>query len=473
MSTAPGTVPARGRTAALLLLLTLALVFRVYLAATRPYVHDEINTSIPLSETISFDPDRPNLPLRGPNHGAMPAYVVKAGSTLFGSSAFGNRSAHVLLGLLTMALVYGLAKQWGGPVAGLWAMGLLAFNEYYLDVSSRATAHVPYLFFVGLALAAFVRFLGQQRPAYLFVAAVSTGLAFYCKEHAALLLPVFFLGLLHPRYRGWLARPHAYLAAAVFALVIAPDVAWNLRTEPDSVRIALGAAAPEQTTYSQHLRRIGGVGLSPYPAMFYARGAVQRVHVAVTGSPLVDETPEYQSMNAALGAVLLAVLAMAAAGWRRREWPETFLALHFWSVFGFFTLVDKGNPPGRLDPVSWIWVESTILPAVVLTGVWLSRATGRARVVAWALCFGLLAYAATPTALAIAGRSGSEVRNGRDVVRHFLQVTAITTVERVRSRPLRAVAIAGAAGVAVGALAGFWMGRHSRSRRRGSGGLTR
>src|SRR5690349_5465848 len=93
---------------ALAALLVAALLIRVHLATSREYIHDEINTAIPLSRTISFDPDRLNLPLRGENHGAMPAYFVKVSSSLFGTSAIGYRAVHLIAGLVTVLLIYRL-----------------------------------------------------------------------------------------------------------------------------------------------------------------------------------------------------------------------------------------------------------------------------------------------------------------------------------------------------------------------------
>jgi hypothetical protein len=52
----------------------------------------------------------------------------------------------------------------------------------------------------------------------------------------------------------------------------------------------------------------------------------------------------------------------------------------FWGIFAFFTLIKKGDPPGRLDPVSWIWVEITIVPAVILAGARLTELTAKWRV---------------------------------------------------------------------------------------------
>ena len=276
----------------LLLILLVALGARVQLAMTRDYIHDEDNTAIPLSKTISFAPGNLHLPLRGENHPALPAYVVKASSTLFGTTHLGYRLMHVLLGLVTIALVYAMTRQWYGPGPARWAAVFLAFNEYHLNVSSRATAHVPHLLLVTVAVYAFSRFLATERAIYLYAAGASAGLAFYCKESTGLLLPVFALTLVISKHRRWLLGPHVYLACAVMRSVISPDIIWNLRTNPDTAKVSYNNEAHGQATYAAHLRRIGGLGLSPYPSMFYFRGPVRSLYARVTGSELKDETTD-------------------------------------------------------------------------------------------------------------------------------------------------------------------------------------
>ena len=60
-------------------------------------------------------------------------------------------------------------------------------------------------------------------------------------HRAVLLLPLFFLTLTLPRYRAWLRRPHAYLAAALFFAIVTPDIAWNMtRTQETQVDHAAG-----------------------------------------------------------------------------------------------------------------------------------------------------------------------------------------------------------------------------------------
>jgi hypothetical protein len=377
----------------LIAILLLALVLRLQLATSEPYIHDEDNNSIPLSKTISFDPDHLHLPIRGENHLALPAYVVKASSSLFGATRLGYRMVHVLMGLCTIVLIFVVTRQWYGAAAAGWAAALLAFNEYYLAISARATAHAPQLFFLALAMYAFSRFLAGSSARYLYGAFAAVGAAFYCKEHSALLLPIFLLTLLAQRNRQWYRGPHPYLACALFALLIGPDLVWNLKTGSEESLVNYSNQVARQATYRTHLQRIGGLGFSPYPSMFYARGVVMAAHRLATGRELKDETPEYPSMNPVLGGLLVATVLIAIARPSGADRIRPFLLLWFLGVFGFYTLIRPGNPPGRLDPVSWIWVDGTMLPAVALAGAWLSTGPWRWRLIGWVVGGAALLYA--------------------------------------------------------------------------------
>jgi hypothetical protein len=198
--------------------------------------------------------------------------------------------------------------------------------------------------------------------------------------------------MLHPRYRPWLRRPQPYLACVLFAAVIAPDVYWNMTTDREIARIPYSEAGVGYATYQSHLERIGGVGFSLYPTVFYARDAVMPLYRLATGEELRDETAEYDSMNPVLGVLLVSAVIITTFRPAARDDLRRFLLLWFWGIFGFFTLIARGDPPGRLDPVSWIWVEGTMFPAVILGGAWLAGLTRQPRLVLSALAAGALAY---------------------------------------------------------------------------------
>jgi 4-amino-4-deoxy-L-arabinose transferase-like glycosyltransferase len=279
-------------------------------------------------------------------------------------------------------MVYGMTRQWYGTVPARWAAGLMAFNEYYLNVSSRATAHVPNLLFVTAAVYAFSRFLASERPRYLYLAGASMGLAFYCKESTALLLPVFALTLLISKQRRWLLEPQVYLACVIWALIISPDLVWNMRSN-STTKVTYNNQTVGQANYATHLKRIGGLGLSLYPSMFYFRGTVRSSYLRITGSPMRDNTAEYESVNPAIGLLLLGGVVATAARPRGRDQLRIFLLLMFWGIFGFFSMIKPGDPGGRLDAVSWIWVETTMVAAVVLAGAQLASVSGKWRLPVW------------------------------------------------------------------------------------------
>jgi 4-amino-4-deoxy-L-arabinose transferase-like glycosyltransferase len=378
-----------------LFVLVAAALLRIHVATTVEYVHDEINTAIALARLISFDPDHLNLPLRAVNHGALPAYLVKIGSAIAATDTpLAYRWAHIACGLTIVCLAYALVVRRYGRTAARWAAALLAFNEYFVVMSARATAHIPYLLGAAAALYLFARFLTTQRAVFLYLSAAAVAAAFFCKEHAVLLLGACGLMLLRRDQRSWLTTAHPYAAAALFAVCIAPDIAWNIRADPAVDRVTYGQRdATPQATYARHLQRVGGVRFSAYPLAFYGRSVVRAAYPLVTGGAFDDNTREYQAMNPAIGLILLAGVAATMARVRRLDVVARCLLVYFGLVFGLFSLIKPGSPEG-LDPVSWIWVDATAIPAAALTGIWLSEVAGWQRAAMWMAAAAAMAFAA-------------------------------------------------------------------------------
>jgi len=367
----------------LFLCLVAAFCLRIVVAATQPYLWDEEHNAIPLANSISFSSSHPNLPIRGQHHPALPSYIVKASSALFGHSPLGYRALHVVAGLIGILLIWHLTRLASGDQAALWAAALLAFNEYDVGVSSFATAKGPHLIFMIGSIYAFGRFLLTPRAAWLYAAAAAVGLAFYAKEHALLALPVFAGVLLQSKYRHWFRSPHLYGSLAVVVIVIAPDVLWNL-AKPD----------PEQAGYGDQFSRIGGLGLNGYPFLFFAHHAIRWVYEAVTGSVLADGVAENPSMNVVLGPLLFGLVV--ASTFRKKGFStlRPFLLSLFWFVFIFFVSLRPGRPTLELDPVAWYWTDVVLFPAVILSGSRLANTTGR-----WGIVLKVLAVIGMVTAV--------------------------------------------------------------------------
>jgi hypothetical protein len=274
----------------------------------------------------------------------------------------------VLAGTATIAVLGLAALRWTGFTAALWAMALLAFNEYHIYVSTLAIDKPFQLLFCALAAASFMRFLRDEKPGALYVAGAMTGLGFLCKETTVLLLPAFFACLLlSRRHRPWLKRPAPYVAALIFGAVISPDVAVNFFFD-DTL----------EYTYTDHLSRAAGIGFTRHHLLFFFRDAIAWVY-ALRGEELYDLAPEYASMNSALGLILFGVATvwlarLASSADARNDAVRLYLPLAFWAVLGFFLVIDVSaeGPIRELVYVAWFWVDLTLIPATLMAGAFLA-----------------------------------------------------------------------------------------------------
>jgi hypothetical protein len=168
-----------------------------------------------------------------------------------------------------------------------------------------------------------------------------------------------------------------YLACGLFFCLIAPDIVWNVRMDDTDAA----------TTYRRHLARIGGIGFSRYPLAFFHRDLVEWLEPRLTGRRFVDYIEEYETMNPILGLLLLgSVAAVAFRPALARGRARPFFLILFGLVFGFFTLMIPSDQT-FLDPVSWAWVDSTLIPAVILAGACLAAASLLWRIVLWPTAF--------------------------------------------------------------------------------------
>ncbi len=310
------------------------------------------------------DPRRLSSSVASVRHCAWPR-AVRPQRTWYARSRTDPRVA-------TVALIFLCVRDTGGSATAAWIGALLlAANEYHIHASILTTEKAYYLFFAALAIWFFSRFLRDERATWLYWAAVFTGLAFLCKETAALLGPVFFLTLVATQRRVWLARREPYFAALLCVAVISPDIWWNIK----------GQNADAMADYSRHLSGAGSLGLTYQPLLLYGRDAVSWL-LAKAGRPFFDNAEEYAAGNFVLSLVIAGgvLSALLNARWRRDPRVVLFSVL-FLFVLGFFTVIGQRSAAG-LDAFGFFWGDLSLIGGVVLGGLWAGTLSGVPRATA-------------------------------------------------------------------------------------------
>lgn len=340
---------------------------------------------IPIALTISPD----HLPLRVSQHGALPAYLIRASGMIFGETLLGFRMLSVIAGTATIVLLFLIAARWWGTWPGLIAAAILAIERYHIAISGVAFDLAFDLFFIALTLYCFSRFLHAPREpagqryqgAWLVAAGVACGFAFLCKELSAMLVPGYGLALLAAGEARWFKRPATWIAAAAFVVVIAPDLyasATTTEAERRDLRDRHLAAARQFGTvvdhasytehglymsYGDHWSRFRGLGFNATPLYFYVGDILERL-----GIEQYNGFGEFPFMNPWLGSLLL--IGVLAALVHRGKDPLTIaLLVLFALVFVVLSSVQIGAARTNLpsDPsMLFYWVDRTLFPAILL-----------------------------------------------------------------------------------------------------------
>lgn len=156
---------------------------------------------------------------------------------LFGPSNFGAALPSLILGSLTIPLVWWVGRRWFGPVAGLSSATLAAFSDIHILFSRTALTDVPLCFFLLAAVYFFWEAVarspafrrngppegGTTSGVFILTVGVTTGLAWWTK------------------YNGWL--PLAIGLAGVIPWAIA-SCAFDAKRQARSLRTCLFAPAP-------------------------------------------------------------------------------------------------------------------------------------------------------------------------------------------------------------------------------------
>jgi len=113
----------------------------------------------------------------------------------FGVSDFAARVVAVVVGLLTVFLVYRVGDMLYGHTAGLWAALFVAVMPYHVVVTRQVLLDGPMVLFSTAVLYSLARFGVSHRPGWLYASGAMMGLTFLAKETGIILIGAVYVFL--------------------------------------------------------------------------------------------------------------------------------------------------------------------------------------------------------------------------------------------------------------------------------------
>lgn len=171
------------------------------------------------------------------DHPPMVAWVIGAGTRLFGDTEFGVRICGALMMLAASGLMYAFGRMWFGREAALVSAVLLQALPVYFGTGLIATMDSALVFFwlaclVGVSVA-----LKQERAWGWYLAGVGLGGAMLSKYTGVFLgLGALLAVAGYPPWRRHLRSIHPYLAALLALGLFSPVLVWNAQNDWVSFR---------------------------------------------------------------------------------------------------------------------------------------------------------------------------------------------------------------------------------------------
>ena len=157
------------------------------------------------------------------------AWTIALADQVCGSAEACIRAPAPILYFATSIVVYAIAATLYDDRAAFWAAMLTALGTGVVFSARIISTDVPLLFFWALALLAYVKLLEQPKLSWSIVLGLALGLGLLAKYAMIyFLLGVALAALLDQDARRLLGRREPWIALAIGAALIAPNVLWNL-----------------------------------------------------------------------------------------------------------------------------------------------------------------------------------------------------------------------------------------------------
>lgn len=207
----------------LILVLACAVFLRFFHLTDLPFTTDEFS--------IIFRLNYPNLHeliqhgvKELDNHPAGYQLFYYGYTKLFGINEVSFKLPNLVLGVLSVYLIYNLGKNWFNSTAGLFAASMMVFMQYAVVQSQTARMYGFGIAFILLAVLFWDKFLKAKTVNYYYLAAFIVFASISCIIHYFSLLFILILGLSGLFLTGKTNRWHYVLSGLIIVLLFLPSL---------------------------------------------------------------------------------------------------------------------------------------------------------------------------------------------------------------------------------------------------------
>ncbi|NIM97944.1 MAG: hypothetical protein GTO24_07675 [candidate division Zixibacteria bacterium] len=156
--------------------------------------------------------------------GAPPVYHILAHLwvTAFGTSELAARSLSTVAGIISIAVMYVVARELFGKRVALISAFLIAISEFQIHYSQEFRFYSLFLLMTSLSFLSYIRALRSKKLGYFFLYVVASGLMYYTHTFGIFVLLAQNLCFLMQRRRYREVRIHWFLSQTLILMSIGP-----------------------------------------------------------------------------------------------------------------------------------------------------------------------------------------------------------------------------------------------------------